>query len=81
MVFFHPQESLENTNKYDGYTVKGTPNCPLIKLSPRMEVEESPNRGWKSKVFATVNYTTIACMGQTVYLPIHEWLIFYGINW
>ena len=31
MCFFHPQESLENTiNKYHGYTVRGTPNCPLI---------------------------------------------------
>ena len=29
---YNPQESLENTTntKYHGYTVRGTPNCPLI---------------------------------------------------
>ena len=29
---YYPQESLYKPYKYHGYTVRGTPNCPLIKL-------------------------------------------------
>ena len=27
---YYPQESLYKPYKYHGYTVRGTPNCPLI---------------------------------------------------
>ena len=29
---YYPQESLYKPYKYDGYTVRGTPNCPLSKV-------------------------------------------------
>ena len=29
---YYPQESLYKPYKYHGYTVRGTPNCPLINL-------------------------------------------------
>ena len=29
---YYPQESLYNSYKYHGYTVRGTPNCPLIDV-------------------------------------------------
>ena len=28
---YYPQESLYKPYKYHGYTVRGTPNCPLIQ--------------------------------------------------
>ena len=30
---YYPQESLYKPYKYHGYTVRGTPNCPLIQRS------------------------------------------------
>ena len=30
---YYPQESLYKPYKYHGYTVRGTPNCPLIQCS------------------------------------------------
>ncbi len=29
---YYPQESLYKPYKYHGYTVRGTPNCPLIQI-------------------------------------------------
>ena len=29
-MVYYPQESLYKPYKYHGYTVRGTPNCPLI---------------------------------------------------
>ena len=29
---YYPQESLYKHYKYHGYTVRGTPNCPLIHI-------------------------------------------------
>ena len=29
---YYPQESLYKPYKYHGYTVRGTPNCPLKKV-------------------------------------------------
>ena len=31
---YYPQESLYKPYKYHGYTVRGTPNCPLIDIHP-----------------------------------------------
>ena len=30
-MVYYPQESLYKPYKYHGYTVRGTPNCPLIE--------------------------------------------------
>ena len=32
---YYPQESLYKPYKYHGYTVRGTPNCPLIIFLPK----------------------------------------------
>ena len=45
-MFFHPQESLENS-KYHGYTVRGTPNCLLIVLRRFQHTPGTyPKRPW-----------------------------------
>ena len=36
---YYPQESLYKPYKYHGYTVRGTPNCPLIFGDPFRETK------------------------------------------
>ena len=68
-VIYYPQESLYKPYKYHGYTVRGTPNCPL---SERYDYRPSLNL---QKVFAWMSigmYFPMTDPWDERYIHLHE---------
>ena len=59
---YYPQESLYKPYKYHGYTVRGTPNCPLINTPSLQNIYElsriHPFLSVKSRMFLAKLYFT-----------------------
>ncbi len=79
---YYPQESLYKPYKYHGYTVRGTPNCPLIVFSsePDLKWIATAESIQKNKLSASRNNYSLQFLIVFQYMR-YGWLLYSQKNY